>query len=118
MKAKIALLSVLGLFVVSNDAAAQYRFGFAPQPRYVAQPRIYGPMAGSTPMMVPRSPGIPYGYVATRAARAATGAFMISRGATVTGGLVRGYGGILFYPGCAGEGCPTGWQRHLYGPSN
>lgn len=55
MKAKLAFISVLGFFFVSHDASAQYRFGFSSQPRYVAQPRIYGPMAGSTPQILPRN---------------------------------------------------------------
>jgi hypothetical protein len=86
----------------------------ASQPRYVAQPRIYGPMAGSTPMRVsPGYRGIPYGWVASHGARYAAGSYMMASGYPIAGRFVRGAVGMYLWPSCVGEGC-TGWKRYVF----
>ena len=89
---------------------------------YQAQRGVYGPMAGSTPMVARRTgPPVPYGNIATRAGRfvagTKTGNYLVSKGYPVAGKVIKlgrgGPAGALFYPSCAGEGC-SGWKGKIF----
>jgi hypothetical protein len=108
MRLAILCASIFASTMYCSDADAQYRryqFGFAPQPRFYAQPQYYGPMPRSTPMIVQQSP--PYagmwrygGQVVTGLGRSYGGQYLVEQGYPVLGRVVGGspWGTVLMAP--------------------